>query len=217
MASFLVRAIERVSAETLTRRSNYFADDERDVHQGAINAAAGIGVTSGTAPERYEPGRSMVRNQFATFLARALDWLVTGGYASVPGTARVANDDQADAEVLAGATGSVAGTTVGATAEAGEPAHGPNGPHASVWYRFVAPTAGTLTLDTEGSTFDTLLAVYVGTTLSSLTPLGSTAGRRRVRPDARHRPRGWARAVGRDSGWGQREAQPMRLSRASPR
>lgn len=33
---------------------------------------------------------------------------------------------------------------------------------ATVWYRFVAPSAGTLTVDTFGSSYDTVLAVFTG-------------------------------------------------------
>jgi hypothetical protein len=44
--------------------------------------------------------------------------------------------------------------------EAGEPAHCGQGGGASYWLAYVAPAAGTLSLDTEGSSFDTVLAVY---------------------------------------------------------
>ncbi len=65
----------------------------------------------------------------------------------------------------------VSGTTVAATHEAGEPSHvNPRlGSSASIWYSWTAPDDGTLKLDTEGSNYDTLLAVYSGETVGSLT------------------------------------------------
>jgi hypothetical protein len=38
-----------------------------------------------------------------------------------------------------------------------------------VWCRWVAPATGTVTFETTGSGFDTLLAVYRGTSVSALT------------------------------------------------
>ena len=65
------------------------------------------------------------------------------------------------------------GTTVGATRESGEPSHvgAGAGGQASIWYRWTAPADGAVTLSTEGSDFDTLLAAYSGATLGSLQPL----------------------------------------------
>ena len=51
------------------------------------------------------------------------------------------------------------GTNVGATKETGEPDHAGNVGGASVWCRWVAPADGTVTFDTFGSNYDTLLAV----------------------------------------------------------
>ena len=93
-----------------------------------------------------------------------------------------ANDTFASASAISGATGSTTGTTAGATKQAGEPAHGGNVGGASVWYSWTAPGNGTLDATTQGSSIDTLLGVYQGTVVSSLTlladndddPLGGT-------------------------------------------
>jgi len=82
------------------------------------------------------------------------------------------NDAFAAATVLTGASGTLTGTTVNATKELGEPYHG-FGSGASVWYRFVASATGTATIDTFGSNFDTLLAVYTGSAVNALTGLVS--------------------------------------------
>jgi hypothetical protein len=78
------------------------------------------------------------------------------------------NDGFDSAEPLTGAAGAVRSFTVGATAEPGEPQHGRYPGGASVWYRWTAPVAGVATFSTDGSTFDTILAVYTGSELGSL-------------------------------------------------
>jgi hypothetical protein len=57
---------------------------------------------------------------------------------------------------------SVKGASFGATRETGEPLHFNLSTSNSVWYVWKAPTNGIVTFDTRGSTFDTVLAVYVG-------------------------------------------------------
>jgi hypothetical protein len=93
--------------------------------------------------------------------------------APAPGTKSqaVGNDPFSGAQEITGATGSVSGTTVGASRETGEPGHGGSGGRASVWYRWTAPSSGTLRVTTQGSTFDTLLGAYSGTTVNRLTTL----------------------------------------------
>ncbi|MFM8792828.1 MAG: PPC domain-containing protein, partial [Solirubrobacterales bacterium] len=78
-----------------------------------------------------------------------------------------ANDNFANATTLNVLSGTN-GTTVGATRETGEPSHGP-GSARSAWYRWTAPSGGTLTLNTLGSSYDTLLGVYTGSAVNSLT------------------------------------------------
>jgi len=59
------------------------------------------------------------------------------------------------------------GTTVGASAEYGEPSHFSQ-PSRSVWFKYVATTSGQVSLSTEGSDFDTTVAVYHGSSLDAL-------------------------------------------------
>ncbi|MCC5950672.1 MAG: S-layer homology domain-containing protein [Acidimicrobiia bacterium] len=89
------------------------------------------------------------------------------------------NDAFASARTVVGASGSVTGSTVGATAEAGEPSHHPDGttpPSASIWYRWTAPTTGGFTIDTTGSDSPTILAVYTGERLGELAQVTADAG-----------------------------------------
>jgi len=76
-----------------------------------------------------------------------------------------ANDACANAVVIDAAPYSRTTVTTGATIDATDPAVGcGNGSRAkSVWYRFTAPSNGTLTVNTFGSNYDTILATYLGT------------------------------------------------------
>ena len=84
-----------------------------------------------------------------------------------------ANDDKTDALEIAGVSGQVTGSTVGATKEAGEAAHGGNRGGTSVWFQWHAPATGDVAFNTSGSGFDTLLAVYGGAALAVENDAGS--------------------------------------------
>jgi hypothetical protein len=86
------------------------------------------------------------------------------------------NDNFASATVISGSQGSTNGTNIRATKETGEPNHAGNSGGASVWYNWTAPASGSVTIDTIGSTFDTVLAVYTGSSVGSLTTIASDAG-----------------------------------------
>ncbi len=89
----------------------------------------------------------------------------------------------AGAESLPGGNGIASGSNVGATTEAGEPAHAGNGgPYHSVWWNWASPTmaapfAGAdgdvLSVNTHGSDFDTVLAVYTGPAVNNLTQVAA--------------------------------------------
>ena len=80
----------------------------------------------------------------------------------------VPNDNFASAQVISGNSGSVTGSTAGATRQSGEPNHAWNVGGASIWYAWTAPASGTYTFDTVGSSFDTLLAIYIGSSVNNL-------------------------------------------------
>ena len=79
-----------------------------------------------------------------------------------------ANDAFTNSFVLSGMTNFVLGSNVGATRESGEPEHAGNTGGSSVWWTWTAPVTGTFSASTAGSSFDTLLAVYLGSSLSNL-------------------------------------------------
>ncbi len=88
-------------------------------------------------------------------------------------TAGPANDAFADRTVLSGSSVNVAGSNIGATKESGEPAHAGNAGGRSVWWSWTAPADGSFSISTQGSGFDTLLGVYLGQAVDSLTAVAS--------------------------------------------
>ncbi|MEY2410561.1 MAG: hypothetical protein QOF48_3231, partial [Verrucomicrobiota bacterium] len=83
---------------------------------------------------------------------------------------RVAGGDNfGDRVVLTGFSNVVAGANFGATREFGEPLHAGKPGGKSVWYTWESPVTGVASIGTKGSTFDTLLAVYEGDSVSNLT------------------------------------------------
>jgi hypothetical protein len=83
------------------------------------------------------------------------------------------NDNFANAANLVGSSGYITATNVGATREAGEPTIAGNRGGKSVWFTWTATTSRRVTLTTSGSNFDTLLGVYKGNSVSSLTLVAS--------------------------------------------
>jgi subtilisin family serine protease len=95
-----------------------------------------------------------------------------------PGPTGPANDNFANriavAVPAAGATRTVTGSNVDATAQAGEPFHaGLSGARNSVWWRYTPAVSGSITITTAGSGFDTVLAVYTGSSVGALSSVAS--------------------------------------------
>ena len=92
-----------------------------------------------------------------------------------PALAAPVNDNFAKATVISGSLlrEGAPGTTKNATKEPGEPEHAGFPGGSSVWFKWTAAKSGPVELDTCSAEFDTLLAVYTGTELASLTPVAS--------------------------------------------
>jgi hypothetical protein len=82
-------------------------------------------------------------------------------------------DAFAQAGAISGLHGKVRGNNTSATAEVGEPKHAGAGPFNSLWINWTAPSNGIALFHTRGSEFDTVLAVYTGSTVASLTEVAS--------------------------------------------
>jgi hypothetical protein len=109
--------------------------------------------------------------------ARAID---LAGNSSSPFTIHVnyrpldpPNDFFVDAFPLDRSSDVLALNTLNATKEIGEPNHAGVAGGKSAWWVFTAPADGVLHLSTTNSTFDTVLALYTGSSLSSLIPVGA--------------------------------------------
>jgi hypothetical protein len=81
---------------------------------------------------------------------------------------RPANDDFTERLTVVGGSVEVRGSSVDATREAGEPYHDEKLGDTSIWWSWVASFTGTVVIRTAGSTFDTVLAVYLGPALADL-------------------------------------------------
>lgn len=78
------------------------------------------------------------------------------------------NDNFANATLVSLSASVVIETdNTGATIEDGEPSHGKN----SIWYKAIADKNYSVTIDTIGSAYDTILAVYIGYSVDNLTRL----------------------------------------------
>jgi hypothetical protein len=124
-------------------------------------------------------GLRILGKGLAAFLTFAL--LATGAAFAQP-----ANDNFANAFVISGTSVRATGTNVDATREPGEPTSVQDGAgreptgNRSVWWRWVAPASGQVTVATgrltpasERSTFDTQLGVYTGNAVNALTEVAS--------------------------------------------
>lgn len=88
-----------------------------------------------------------------------------------------AGDNFADRVPLATPAGQLVGNNIEATFEPGEPNHADKPGGKSIWYTWTAPATGIATFSTVGSTFDTLLAVYNGEAVDTLTNVASDEDR----------------------------------------
>jgi hypothetical protein len=124
---------------------------------------AASGTTTWTAAVALQPGTSVVRAQAEDVAGNVSDpFVIVIRYVSP------INDDFANAVVLPDLAGTVSAVNSLATREEGEPNHAGNEGGHSIWYSFAATAPGRLQLTTTGSNFDTLLAVYTGSSVTNL-------------------------------------------------
>jgi len=83
------------------------------------------------------------------------------------------NDNFEDAQQIFGKIGKIQLTNSKATKEDGELRHADQHGGRSVWFKWVAPETNTVLMNTHNSTFDTLLAVYTGTTINTIKEIES--------------------------------------------
>ncbi len=155
------------------------------VYTGAtVDALTEVTSGSGNAVCGFSDGTrvSFTATAGETYLI-ALDGFNFGSAITFQGSTRLrilaidppANDDFANSGLLSGDLPlTETGTNVGAIKEAGEPDHAGNPGGASVWYRWTPAASGPVSINTCGSDFDTLLAVYTGSGLATLSEVASS-------------------------------------------
>ncbi|MDA7610571.1 Ig-like domain-containing protein [Verrucomicrobia bacterium] len=92
----------------------------------------------------------------------SLDWQVQGGA-----------DDFAEAIAIESNSGFIRTSNSQATTENGEPRHSNKRTGNTIWYRWQPAASGLATLSLQGSSFDTVMAVYEGNSLTQLTEIES--------------------------------------------
>ena len=89
-------------------------------------------------------------------------------------SARPPNDDFANAQALSSFSASANGTNTGATLQSGDPTTvAARSTSHTVWYSWTAPFSGPVEMNTCASNYDTLLGVYSGSVLGSLTEVAA--------------------------------------------
>ena len=137
-------------------------------------------------------GKKLVVNQMVTFMNKGITaaagrmlfgrhkwvalvlFLLTMALESAQAAAPQ-NDNLASAKLIVGVSGNVLSSTLNATTEPGEPIHAVATSGASVWYRWVAPSSGSVTFSTDHSDtrYDTVLAVYTGNGFTNFTTVAA--------------------------------------------
>jgi len=137
--------------------------------QSSGATVSGLSVGSHTLSFSTVSGWATPANQYISVSANSTA-TATGTYTATPVPA---NDNFANRIALSGMVVSTTGWNTNATKESGEPNHAGETGGKSVWWSWVAPSTGTVTISTAGSSFDTLLGLYTGTAVSSLTTIAS--------------------------------------------
>jgi hypothetical protein len=119
------------------------------------------------------PGYAFIGwSQNATGLDNPLH-LVVDGHENITATFKLAGDDFITALPLSGSLVEASFSNVSFTKQSGEPNHAGNPGGKSIWWRWVAPASGPVTIKTVGSVFNTLLGVYTGSEVNSLNKIAS--------------------------------------------
>jgi uncharacterized delta-60 repeat protein len=148
------------------------------VYTGSCGALTPVNCGEDNGPACSGPEASVSFNGTAGTTYRILAGGYGGGAGILNLVARLPmtpppNDNFASRIPLAGPTNAVIGTNVGATKEPGEPNHAGNPGGKSVWWTWTAPAGGNVLVTTFGSSFDALLAIYTGSSVSNLTLIAS--------------------------------------------
>ncbi|UXI66500.1 PKD domain-containing protein [Tahibacter amnicola] len=139
-----------------------------DIPAGAASADIVATANSDTSPN--EADESVIVD-----IADGIDYEVAypgRAQGAITGVAGPANDAFVNRIALSGANVTTTGTNLYATMEYLEPPHNARLPGSgSVWWRWTAPSAGLARVSLAGTAFDSVVAVYTGTSLAQLVPV----------------------------------------------
>ncbi|MCA9158884.1 MAG: metallophosphoesterase [Planctomycetales bacterium] len=148
-----------------------------------LGVYTGSSVNSLVAVASNDDEKSSVLTSRVTFTAVAgtAYQISVDGYKGASGQISLAiaagnivnNDNFASATPLNGTSISTSGNNSGATFETTEPYNVGSTGGKSVWWKWTAPSTGTATVATAGSSFDTTLGIYSGTAVGNLTKLAA--------------------------------------------
>ena len=120
-------------------------------NSAAVNIATLASVSVGQLPDRSSPNLLLYVNSQA------------------PPSSPPPVEDSFDTSIaISGNSGTISSSTIYATSEIDEPAHATFPADHSVWFSYTSPETGTLDLNTVDSNFDTVLAVYNGSSVNNL-------------------------------------------------
>jgi subtilisin family serine protease len=138
--------------------------------------AGATGTTNWTSPATLQSGANTIQvyaQDFADNISQTASITVYYQPVASPNDIFGSTVDPSSPFFLRATSGSSTVTNVAATKETGEPDHAGNNGGKSVWWSWQAPTDGVLTVDTQGSDFDTLLGLYTGEYVYALTTIAS--------------------------------------------
>jgi Ca2+-binding RTX toxin-like protein len=140
----------------------------------AVYTGAAVGALTPVAANDDDPGAGGVSTVSFAVSNGVTYKVAVDGFSGKVGSVNLhwhpspANDNFADVQVLPStSSGTATGDSRGATLEPGEPARLLFNP-GTIWYSWTAPADGTYKFDTFGSNFDTVLAIYAGSSLDAL-------------------------------------------------
>ena len=84
MASFVSRAIEHLTGESLSATDAFGDNNIARAHEDNVTKLAGVGIVQGRTNGNFSPQSAVTREEMASFLARALDYLASRDHGLTP-------------------------------------------------------------------------------------------------------------------------------------